>query len=130
MSHQLQTIQNWPEIARQARWSASALAKNCGVSVRTLHQHFLQQTGENTKAWLAEQRLQRAIELMRAGLSIKAAAITLDYKNPSSFTRKFKDARGICPTLCNYCGLCLLATAPERAHSDLKCRQLTSNCRQ
>ncbi len=126
----LKYIQNWPELARQAKWSAAALAKNCGVSVRTLHQHFLQQAGENTKAWLAEQRLQRAIELMRAGFSIKAVAITLGYKNPSSFTRKFKEARGICPTLCNYCGRCLLAMVPGQAHSNLKCRQMTSSCRQ
>jgi AraC-like DNA-binding protein len=120
----LKDIQNWPERARAAKWSAATLARNCGVSVRTLHLYFLQQAGKNTKAWLAELRLQCAIELMRAGSSIKATSITLGYKNHSSFTRKFKAERGICPTLCNYCGLCLLAMADGQAHSDLKCLQM------
>ena len=125
----LKHIQNWPELARQAKWSASALAKQCGVSVRTLHRHFLQHTGKNTKIWLAEQRLQHAIELMRAGISIKAVSITLGYQHHSSFTRKFKQGRGICPTLCDYCGLCLLALAPGQVPSGLDCPQMISKCR-
>ena len=129
MNYQLHSIQNWPERAQSANWRAAVLAKNCGISLRTLHQHFLQQAGTNTKTWLAEQRLQFAIGLMRAGSSIKAASITVGYKNHSSFTRKFKAARGICPTLCNYCGLCFLATTPEQALSGFKCPQMISNCR-
>ena len=78
---------------------ATTLAQNCSVSVRTLPRHFLQQAGKNTKTWLAEQRLKHAIELMSAGSSIKAVSSTLGYKHHSSFTRKFKIARGICPTL-------------------------------
>ena len=129
MNKRLQQIQNWPERAQAAKWCATTLAQNCSVSVRTLHQHFLQQAGKNTKTWLAEQRLKHAIELMSAGSSIKAVSSTLGYKHHSSFTRKFKDARGICPTLCNYCGICLLAMAPQQAHSDINCPQMIRNCR-
>jgi len=49
MKKRLQQIQDWPELARQAQWSASALAKHCGVSVRTLHRHFRRHMGKNTR---------------------------------------------------------------------------------
>jgi transcriptional regulator GlxA family with amidase domain len=99
MNTKLDHLQNWPELAREAKWSVSALAKNCGVSVRTLHRHFLKQMGKNTKTWLAEQRQRNARELLCDGSSIKATASCLGYKQPTNFTRKYKDHWGICPSL-------------------------------
>jgi AraC-like DNA-binding protein len=95
----LNHIQNWPELARQAKWSATTLAKKCGVSVRTLHRHFLKQMGKNTKTWLAEQRQRHAIELLCNGSSIKETASLLGYNQPTNFTRKYKNHWGICPSL-------------------------------
>ena len=40
----LKHIQNWPEWARVANWSAATLAQNCGVSLRTLERHFLKES--------------------------------------------------------------------------------------
>jgi len=75
------------------------LAKECNVSVRTLHRHFLKHIGKNTKTWLAEQRQYQAIELLRDGSSIKEVASCLGYKQSVNFTRKFKDHWGVCPSL-------------------------------
>jgi len=50
-------------------------AKNCGVSVRTLHRHFLQHTGKNTKTWLDEQR-----QLFDVGNGIGLASFALLYR--------------------------------------------------
>ena len=94
----LKHIQNWPELARQAKWSASALAKLCGVSVRTLHRHFLQQMSKNTKTWLDEQRVHNAHELLCNGSSVKETAACLGYMQQSNFTRHYKQQRGICPS--------------------------------
>jgi AraC-like DNA-binding protein len=94
----LKHIQNWPELARQAKWSAAALAKLCGVSVRTLHRHFLQQMGRNTKTWLDEQRRHDAHELLCDGSSVKETADCLGYKQQSNFTRRYKNQTGICPS--------------------------------
>jgi AraC family chitin signaling transcriptional activator len=99
MNTRLEHIQNWPEFAGEANWSAAALAKKCGVSVRTLHRHFFKQMGKNTKTWLAEQRQRHAIELLRDGSSIKETAFSLGYKQPTNFTRKYKIHWGNCPSL-------------------------------
>jgi len=99
MNTHLHHIQNWPKLAQEANWSAAALAKKCGVSVRTLHRHFLKQLGKNTKAWLAEQRQRHALELLSAGSSIKETASCLGYRQPTNFTRKFKKYWGVCPSL-------------------------------
>lgn len=90
--------QEWLKLAQQANWSAAALATKCGISVRTLHRHFLKQTGKNTKAWLAEQRQHHALELLRAGSAVKETAFCVGYKQSTNFTRKFKDGSGICPS--------------------------------
>jgi len=99
MSLRLNQNQNWPELARQAKWSAAALAENCGVSRRTLHRHFLANWGMNTKTWLAEQRLRDALELLCDGSSVKETAAYLGYKQQSSLTRRYKHQTGICPSL-------------------------------
>ena len=99
MNLKLNHIENWPELARQANWSAAALANRCGVSVRTLHRHFLKHMGKNTKVWLAEQRQHQAIELLRDGSTVKETAFCLGYKQPTNFTRKFKKYWGVCPSL-------------------------------
>jgi len=48
----LHQIQNWPELARVAKWSAAALATNCGASLRTLERYFLEEMGKRPRAWL------------------------------------------------------------------------------
>ena len=97
MHTQLNQIQNCPELARRAKWKASTLAKQCGVSVRTLHRHFIKYLGENTKRWLKEQRLLKARELLCKGSSGKETANYLGYKQQTNFTREYKIQWGVCP---------------------------------
>ncbi len=99
MNIKLNSIQNWPELARQANWCATTLAKRCGISRDTLLRYFLERFGKTTKAWLAEQRQQQAIELLRDGSSIKETAAYMGYKQQTNFTRKFKEYWGACPSL-------------------------------
>jgi len=47
------------------------MAKACGVSVRTLERFFLPAFGDTPLRWLKRQRMQRAIELLRDGSTIK-----------------------------------------------------------
>jgi|ERR1019366_3379511 transcriptional regulator GlxA family with amidase domain len=98
MNTKLNHIQNWPELARQANYSASALAKILGISVRTLHRYLLKQMGKSTKTWLAELRQHNAHELLYDGFSVKEAAACLGYKQPNNFSRKYKSQTGICPS--------------------------------
>jgi AraC family transcriptional activator FtrA len=98
MRTKLKNIENWDELAEQAKWSASILAKKCGVSVRTLHRHFRKTTGESTKTLLEEKRQKNAIKLLENGFSIKETAAFLGYKQPNNFTRYYKSQTGISPS--------------------------------
>jgi transcriptional regulator GlxA family with amidase domain len=98
MNSKLSRAHNWPEVARKANWSASVLAIQFGVSLRTMHRYFVKKTGKNTKTWLAEQRQQDANELLRAGSSVKKTAIVLGYNQPNNFSRNYKKYWGVCPS--------------------------------
>lgn len=98
MNSKLNYTENWPELARQARWSASKLAEKCGVSVRTLERHFNKKVGKSPKLWLTERRQCHAIKLLRDGSSVKEVSILLGYKHSTHFSRKFKNYWGFCPT--------------------------------
>ena len=98
MSSRLNHIQNWPEIAKETGWTASALAKKCGVSVRTLERHFLAHLGQTPKAWLLGQRQRLAFELLTDGSTVKEAAHRLQYKHASHLTNGFKKHWGHPPT--------------------------------
>jgi AraC-like DNA-binding protein len=98
MNPRLIHIKNWPELAREASWSTSALAKRCGVSERTLRRHFFRQMGKCPREWLLDQRLHSALELLLAGSSVKLTAYRLGYKHPSNFGRQYKSRTGVHPS--------------------------------
>jgi AraC-like DNA-binding protein len=98
MNTRLNHIQNWPVLAREAKWSAAVLAKKCGISLRTLERYFLKEMGKCPQVWLSEQRQCRAIELIRDGCTVKAAAVSLGYKHANHFSREYKKYWGHCPT--------------------------------
>jgi transcriptional regulator GlxA family with amidase domain len=98
MNTKLNHIENWPELALESKWSALTLAKNFGVSVRTLERHFLKQIGRTPKAWFIEQRQIQAAGLLREGLSVKEAAGVLHYKHPSHLSNDFTKHSGCCPS--------------------------------
>jgi AraC-like DNA-binding protein len=98
MNNRLHHIKNWPERAGQANYCAETLAKNCGVSLRTLERFFLKEIGKSPKAWLSEQRHGKSVKMLQAGLSVKEAAASLDYKHSTHLSRDYKENLGCCPT--------------------------------
>ena len=97
MNLRLDQIQKWPELAEEVQWSASTLARQCGVSLRTLERYFLRNLGKSPKIWLLEKRQERAIEMLREGSSVKETAAYLGYKYPTHFARAFKNYWGSYP---------------------------------
>jgi len=89
-SSALRRIQNWPERAHEAGYSVKALAKSCKVSVRTLERFFLLVMHEPPRRLLERLRLQRALELLRDGSTVKETSACLGYEDPSHFSREFK----------------------------------------
>lgn len=99
MNFKLNQVKELSELAKQANWSAAAMARLCGVSTETLRRHFLAKTGKSTRQWLAEERQRKAAALLRDGSSIKETAVCLGYKQQTNFTRKFKEYWGACPSV-------------------------------
>jgi transcriptional regulator GlxA family with amidase domain len=99
MSHKLKQIQDWPERAQAANWCAATLARDCGVSLRTLERYFRKEMGKSPKQWLLEQRHQKAKEDLKAGANPKEAAgnAGYDFENLHNFSRDFKTHIGHCP---------------------------------
>jgi AraC-like DNA-binding protein len=107
---------NWLDLAREANWSVTKMAKQCGISTQTLHRYFVENLGESTKCWVDEQRLCLAVELLCECYSIKETAYRLGYEHQSSFTRAFKKRWGICPSACAEGSNC-----PKLYKKEIKC---------
>jgi AraC-like DNA-binding protein len=111
MNRKLKEIKNWPELAKQTGWSASALAKLCQVSTETLRCHFQKTTGKSSRQWIAEERQKQALALLPEASSIKEASLSLGYKQQTNFTREFRRTHGLPPSKRSTAG----AVHPESA---------------
>jgi|ERR1017187_10636281 AraC-like DNA-binding protein len=98
MKTRLSHIQNWSVLAQASNWSALTLAKQCGVSLRTLERYFLKEMGKTPKVWLVDQRQRQAAKLFQHGSSVKETAYGLGYKHVAHFSRDFKEFWGNSPT--------------------------------
>ena len=94
----LSAIQNWTERARSARYRVQALARQCGVSARTLQRHFAREIGLLPREWLYAKRMKEASELLRSGRLVKQTAAELAYKNQHHFSRDFRQCYGHPPS--------------------------------
>ena len=77
-------------MAERAGWSVTKMAKLCQISARTLERHFLKTMDTTPRAWMAEQRLERATELLGNGYSVKETAARMGYKYAANFSRKLR----------------------------------------
>lgn len=97
MNLRLNQIENWPELARRAKWSVIQLATLCSVSIRTLERHFQDTQQQTPEQWLAEQRWRQALALLCEGVQVKSTASELGWRQASTFSREFKKRFGRSP---------------------------------
>ncbi len=77
--------------------SPEDLAKELGISARTLRRH-LEQDGTSLRAVVDDARRARADELLGAGNSVKEVAFALGFSEPSAFSRAYKRWTGKAPS--------------------------------
>lgn len=90
--------QNWEQLAAQANYRPSQLASLCTVSLRTLQRHFSGRYGMTLGEWLRDVRINQAYTRLKAGETIKVVAYDLGFKQPSHFSRVFKQVHGVSPS--------------------------------
>ena len=76
--------------------SLERIAKDLGLSVRTLRRHLVQD-GTSLRAVLDDVRRERADTLLARGASVKEVAFDLGFSEPSAFSRAYKRWTGKAP---------------------------------
>ena len=89
----------WETLAVQAKFCPHALATLCNVSLRTLQRRFDRTYGMPVGHWMRQLRLARAYNRIASGETVKSVAYDLHFKQLSHFSRVFKEAYGVAPTL-------------------------------
>lgn len=99
MNTKLNQVENWRQLAKEATWSVSRLARSCGVMPRTLERYFRRNMGTSPKSWMIEQRQLMACKLLRDKcVSVKEAAMQLGYTQAQHFSQDFRKYWGVYPS--------------------------------
>jgi AraC-like DNA-binding protein len=80
------------------KWSLRTLAREAGLSRSIFAARFSDVVGVSPMAFVAERRLRRAAQLLRAdGDTVREVANRVGYKSPAAFSRRFTRLFGISP---------------------------------
>jgi len=74
----------------RADYRVAALAGHCNITERQLRRYVRLKFGKTPHAWLTEERLARATELLAHGALVKETAAETGFKQPGHFSRVFK----------------------------------------
>ena len=91
-------LPNWEDLATTCNYRLGELANLCHVSLRTLQRHFRKHYDTTLSDWMRQLRLDRARAMLAEADSVKFVAFELGYKQPSHFTRDFKQRFGVPPS--------------------------------
>lgn len=95
------TVQMVLEKVRQdcsCQWSIDSLAESLHVNAYYLSHLFKEHTGQCFTDYLAERRIERAVELMRTtDLNLAQIGERVGYHDPNYFSRVFKKHKGVGP---------------------------------
>ena len=98
MNTRLNSILDWEELAHRAGYQAARLASLCLVCERQLRRFLQRRFGQPARVWLQEQRMRRALRMLRNGARAKEVAEELRFKRASHFSAAFKRFFGIQPS--------------------------------
>ncbi|MBB4566708.1 AraC family transcriptional regulator [Rhizobium leucaenae] len=77
--------------------SLAQLASDCGLSISHFARAFARSTGVPPHRWVMQRRVDRAKELMRAGMPLAEIALMCGFSDQSHLTRVFSHTVGLTP---------------------------------
>jgi AraC family transcriptional regulator, transcriptional activator FtrA len=94
----LGSLLEWAAAHLDADLSVDALAVRAAMSARTFVRHFHESTGVTPAAWVREQRVRRAEQLLeRDGATVSAIARRCGFGSADTLRRHFRRVRGVTP---------------------------------
>ncbi|MFZ5892051.1 MAG: helix-turn-helix transcriptional regulator [Myxococcota bacterium] len=100
----------WQLNVRASGYRARSLAERVGVTPRHLQRLFQARFGMGPQAWIDDYRLALAFKRLEKGQPVKEVAYDLQFRQPSHFSRKFKERYGYPPSE-------LIPNGPRRSKS-------------
>ena len=97
MGGKLLRIQNWEQLARDAKFRPEVVAALCNISLRQLERFSADRFKKSPRELLNERQLEIARILISQGWSNQAVVAELGFANASHFCHKFKRFYGVSP---------------------------------
>src|SRR5688572_7575550 len=97
MQSRLDFVNDWEDRFRRCGFKASAVAQDCGVTLRYLQKYFHARFGTKPHTWSLNLRMEQAERLLTQGMPVKVIAFELGYKAAAHFSRDFKRFHGNAP---------------------------------
>lgn len=80
--------------------SVDDIARLCNMSTANAKLVFAQYAGTGIHSYFNHLKIERAIPLLRGGMSVQETATTLGFSSPNYFSTMFKRITGLTPTAC------------------------------
>jgi AraC-like DNA-binding protein len=91
-------IDNWRQLAKKTGYKSSSLARTLNVSPRQLRRYTRIVFQRSPQAWLNEERLLCAQQMLMNRRFVKGVSVDLGFKQTTHFIRVFKLRFGVTPT--------------------------------
>jgi AraC-like DNA-binding protein len=83
----------------EATKDLAALAREVGLSERSLFRNFQKETGLSPGQWRRQMQVLRSLELLAEGRSVTETAFEVGYESVGAFIRAFRQTVGVTPTV-------------------------------
>ena len=83
----------------EATRDLAALAREVGLSERSLFRNFQKETGLSPGRWRRQMQVLRSLELLAGGRSVTESAFEVGYESVGAFIRAFREIVGVTPTV-------------------------------
>ncbi|MBB2962198.1 AraC family transcriptional regulator [Methylobacterium sp. R2-1] len=82
----------------RSNWTIERLAREVGVNEKQLKYGFRDLVGQPVHAYLTALRLDAAAQMLRQGVSVADAAVSVGFGNLSHFSKVFRENKGVSPS--------------------------------
>ncbi len=83
---------------RETTKDLAALAREVGVSERSLFRNFHKETGLSPGQWRQQMQVLRSLELLAEGRSVTETSLEVGYESTGAFIRAFRRTVGVTPS--------------------------------